>query len=184
LSIPILVLLGVAVLLAAMMLGLGLALLATAPLLDALSRRAERRARGEALEAGGGWRFEVVSSLKGAVWFTAAAPVALLIGLVPVLGPVAATLWAGYALSFQLTDGPLTRRGLDFAAKRRWHRYWRLESLGFGLGGLVTLIVPVLNLLVAPALVVGATRLVLELGTRVDDAGEAVRQHEASSGQL
>jgi uncharacterized protein involved in cysteine biosynthesis len=52
---------------------------------------------------------------------------------------------------------------MGFGARRAWHRKWRPESLGFGLVGLVTLIVPFANLLLAPALAVGGTLLVLEL---------------------
>ncbi len=44
-----------------------------------------------------------------------------------------------------------------------WHRRYRAESLGFGLAGLVILFLPLANLLLVPALAVGATRLVLEL---------------------
>jgi uncharacterized protein involved in cysteine biosynthesis len=57
---------------------------------------------------------------------------------------------------------PLARRGLDFTARRKWHRRWRAETIGFGLAGLVFLIVPCAGLLVAPALTVGGTLMVLE----------------------
>jgi uncharacterized protein involved in cysteine biosynthesis len=52
---------------------------------------------------------------------------------------------------------------MGFGARRAWHRKWRAESLGFGLLGLMTLIVPFANLVLAPALAVGGTLLVLEL---------------------
>jgi CysZ protein len=159
------------------MLGLGLAFLLTAPILDLLSQRAERRAQGFTVNEGKGLRFEVVQSLRGALFFALAAPVAFLVGLVPFTGPPLATLWGAFALAFQFTDGPLTRRGLRFGEKRRWHRSWAAESLGFGLAGLLALLVPFANLLLAPSLAVGATRLVLELGS----SGEApVREDEAA----
>jgi CysZ protein len=145
------------------MLGLGIALALTAPLLDLLSQKAERREQGLLVDQGRGLGFEIRQSLRGAFFFAAAVPLAFLIGLVPFAGPPLATLWGAFALAFQFTDGPLSRRGRSFSEKLRWHREWRPEALGFGLAGLVTLIVPFANLLVAPALTVGAARLVLEL---------------------
>ena len=174
--------LGLLTLTAGLMLGLGLALLLTAPLLDLLSQRTELRARGLTANEGRGLRFEVAQSLKGAFFFAVAVPLAFLIGLIPFAGPPLALLWGGYALAFQLTDGPLTRRGLGFGQKVSYHRQWSAELVGFGLLGLVALLVPFANLLLAPALTVGATRLVLEL----DDASghEPVGQQERASRQV
>jgi len=155
--------LGLVTLATGLMLGIALAFVLTAPLLDLLSQRAEVLLRGSTVEATRGLRFEVVQSLKGALFFLAAVPLAFLVGLVPLVGPPLAGLWGAFALAFQLTDGPLSRRGVGFGEKLRFHRRWRPETLGFGLVGLVTLLVPLANLLLAPALVVGATRLVLEL---------------------
>ena len=155
--------LGLVTLVSGVMLGIALAFVLTAPLLDLLSQRTEARLRGSTVEASRGLRFEVAQSLKGALFFLAAIPLAFLVGLVPFLGPPLATLWGAFALAFQLTDGPLTRRGLGFGEKLGFHRRWRPETLGFGLVGLLALLVPLANLLLAPALVVGATRLVLEL---------------------
>lgn len=143
--------------------GLGLALLLAAPVLDRLSRETERMQRGEAADASRGLRWEVVQSLRSAVYFLAAAPFVFLLGLVPIVGPPLSALWAARALSFQLTEPTLVRRGMDFAGRRAWHRHWRPESLGFGLLALLALIVPCANFLLVPALVVGGTRLVLEL---------------------
>lgn len=153
-------------LVAGLLLGLAVALLLTAPLCERLSRRVERLAGGATLEADKGWRWEVLQSLRGALYFLAAAPGILLLNLVPVLGPLAGALWGAHALAHQLTDAPLTRRGLDFRARRAWHRAWRAESLGFGLAALVALVVPAANLLLGPALAVGGTLLVIELGAR------------------
>jgi CysZ protein len=148
---------------AGMALGLGVALLFSAPILDRLSQRVELLTTGRTRAAGRGLRWEILESLRGAFYFLAAAPGVLLLALVPLVGPVLGGLWGAFALSFQLTDGPLARRGLDFRSRRRWHRRWRAESEGFGLAGLLALLVPLANLLLSPALVVGATRLVLEL---------------------
>ncbi len=133
-------------------LGFGLALLLVSPILERLSRRVERIARGAADDRGSGLAWELKESLRGAFYFLAAAPGIFLLAFVPVIGPPLAVLWAGFALAFQFSDPPLTRRGLDFGQKRAWHRRYRPEAVGFGVAGLVALLIPFADLLVAPAL--------------------------------
>jgi CysZ protein len=166
--------------LAGILAGFAVALLLAAPLLELVSREVEVLERGQSPDAARGFTWDLLQSVRGAAFFAAAAPAIFALGLVPLLGPVLAGLFAAYALAFQQTDAPLARRGLDFAERRAWHRRWRPESLGFGLAGLATLVVPFANLLLAPALAVGATRLVLELAAdgTLPPAGQATRQQE------
>ena len=147
-------------------LGFGAALLLVAPILDRLSRRVEAIVRGSASDLGSGLAWEIGESIRGAFYFLAAAPGIFVLALVPVIGPALALLWAASAIAFQFSDPPLTRRGLGFRQKRAWHRRHRAEALGFGLAGLVALLVPFADLLVAPALAVGGTLLVLDLEDR------------------
>jgi CysZ protein len=144
-------------------LGLGLALALTSPALDVLSAHVEARARGRTGAGGRGTAWEALQALRGSLYFLVAAPGVFLLGLVPIIGPLLSVGWGGWAVAFQMTDSALSRRGLSFAEKRRWHRAWRAESLGFGLAGMVGLLVPFANLLLAPALVTGGTLLVLDL---------------------
>lgn len=149
---------------AGLLLGLALALLLASPILERLSWAVERHVLGQAIDARqGGLAWEVSQSLRGALYFAARTPGFFLVSLVPFVGPVLGALWGAHALAFQMTEPPLQRQGLDFWARRMWHRRYRAESLGFGLAGLVTLFLPLANLLLVPALAVGATRLVLEL---------------------
>jgi len=148
---------------AGLALGLALALLLSAPLLDRLAQRFERLATGALRDEGRGLRWEVGQSLRAGLFFLAAVPLVFVLGLLPLVGPVLGIAWAAYALALQQTDGPLVRRGLDFAARRAWHARWRPESAGFGLAGVLLLAVPFANVLLAPALAIAATRLVLEL---------------------
>lgn len=152
-----------------MLLGLGLALLLASPVLELLSREVERLVRGLAREDSPGLGWEIAQSLRGALYFALRAPGMFLVGLVPLVGPVLGALWGGHALAFQMTEAPLQRQGLDFFARRLWHRRNRAESLGFGLTGFVTLFVPFANLLLLPALTVGATRMVIELEDETGD---------------
>ena len=176
LEIPVGFLSFMATLSAAAALGLGLALLLIAPILDQLSRRVERIVRGATDDRGSGLAWEVKESLRGAFYFLAAAPGIFLLAFIPIVGPALAVLWAGFALAFQFSDPPLTRRGLGFGQKRAWHRRYRPEAVGFGITGLFALLVPFADLLVAPALAVGATLLVLHLEAR-DGEGEWRETH-------
>jgi uncharacterized protein involved in cysteine biosynthesis len=152
----------VAALGAGVVLGLAVALLLTAPILERVSRRVEEIVR-VAVPEGGSWKWELAQAFKAAIYFLAAAPLVLLLSIVPIVGPIAGITWGGFALSVQQAELPLARRGLDFRARLRWHRRFLSESIGFGLAGLVLLIVPCANFLLAPALTVGGTLMVLEL---------------------
>jgi len=149
---------------AGMLAGFALALVLTAPILEKLSERVEAIVRGVPQPPDGrGLAAEIRDALRGALYFASRAPGVFLVSLVPIIGPPLGAIWGAHALAFQLTEAPLARQGLDFIQRRLWHARFRAESLGFGLLGFATLFVPLANLLVAPALVVGATRLVLEL---------------------
>jgi CysZ protein len=158
---------------AGLLAGLAIALLLAAPILELLSRETERRLRGGVTEREAGWTWEIAQSLRGALYFLLRTPGVFLLSLVPVVGPLLGALWGAHALAFQMTESPLQRQGLDFWSRRMWHRANRAESLGFGLAGLATLLVPFANLLLAPALTVGATRLVLELEDQLRPSAEA-----------
>ena len=162
-ELPVSLLLWTATLGSGVFLGLGIALALASPVLDLLSRQVEARAKGRAEDSGRGLRWEAGQAVRGSFYFLAAAPFVFLLGLIPVVGPFLALAWGGRAVAFQMTDPALARRGLAFRDKRRWHRAWRAESMGFGLAGMVGLLVPLANLLIGPALVAGGTLLVLDL---------------------
>jgi uncharacterized protein involved in cysteine biosynthesis len=153
------------------LLGFGLGLLLAAPLLELISIRVERLVSGRVHDTGRGMGWEILQFLTGAAYFAIRTPLILVVALVPIVGPVTGALWGAHALALGLTEGPLARQGLDFADRRLWHRRFRAESLGFGLAGLATLFIPFANLIVAPALTVGATRLALELLEYEKEAG-------------
>jgi len=165
----------VGTLIAGMILGLAVALLLSSPILEKISRMVEAQVRGGVIEHYRGLGWEMLQSFKGSMYLVFSAPVVLLLSLIPLVGPVVGTLWGAHALAFQQTDTPLARRGRDFRARRAWHRRYRAESIGFGLAGLVTLFVPVLNLLIGPVLATGGTLLVIEFeeGVPAPDPAEA-----------
>ena len=164
---------------ASVTLGFALALLLSAPILELLSRRVEARVRGHAPEEDKGLRFAVSQSLlRRASTSCSRRPGIFLLGLIPVVGPFLAALWGARALAFQFTDPALGRRGMAFRDKRAWHWQWLAESEGFGLAGMVMLLIPFANLLVGPALAAGGTLLVLEL----EDLG--IRSERQTDSQL
>jgi uncharacterized protein involved in cysteine biosynthesis len=148
---------------AGVMLGLAVALLLSAPILERISRRVEERVRVTVPRGGASWRWDVAQGFKSGVYFLAAAPVVLLLSVIPLVGPLAGLAWGAHALAMQETELPLARRGLDFRARLRWQRRFLAENIGFGVSGLVLLVVPCANFLLAPALTVGGTLMVLEL---------------------
>ena len=103
---------------AGLLLGLGLALLLAAPVLERLSVAVERLLRGEARESGLGLGWEMLQSLRVALYFAVRTPGMFLVSLLPVVGPPLGALWAAHALAFQMTEPTLQRQGLDFWARR------------------------------------------------------------------
>ena len=168
LHLPLTALLWIGLVGAGMVVGLASALLLAAPILERLSRRVEQLVRGHVIDRSHGAGWEAMQAVKGALFFLAAALVTLPIPLIPVVGPFLAALWASQALALQQTEAPLTRRGLDFAARRAWHKRLRPETLGFGLAGILIFLVPLGAFLLAPALSVAGTLLVLEMEDGTD----------------
>jgi len=148
---------------AGMALGLAVALLLASPLLDRLSRLTERKVQNRLGDRSLGLRWEIAQALRGSLYLLLRAPFIFLLGLIPLLGPGLGMLWGAHSLALQQTDMALTRRGFEFARRRAWHRRYRAESMGFGLAGLLLLVVPLADFLIAPVLAVGATLLVMEI---------------------
>lgn len=141
-------------------LALALAFVLLGPLFEKLSQKVEALS-GLEVQGSRGLRWEVVQSLKTAGYFALGAPLAILLGLIPFLGPALALTVAGHNVAFQNTDAVLLRRGMVFKERRGFHRRFRPETLGFGMAAV--LLFPVLNVLAVPIYVVGATRLVNDL---------------------
>ena len=163
LSVVLMLALWVGALGAGVLLGLAIALLLAAPILERMSRKVEEQVRVTVPRGGASWHWELAQSFKSSLYVLAAAPVVLLLSMVPVAGAAAGLAWGAHALAMQNTEMPLARRGLSFGARWRWHRRFMAESLGFGVAALVVLLVPCANFLLAPALTVGGTLMVLEL---------------------
>jgi CysZ protein len=89
----------------------------------------------------------------------------LLLFVIPVVNLAAPLLWAlfsAWMLALQYLDYPLGNHGLRFKAQRQRLRSKPMLGLGFGGAVLLATLVPLLNLIVMPAAVAGATRLWVE----------------------
>jgi CysZ protein len=148
------------ILAAAVLLALSFVFFLCAPLIEWLERRTEAL-HGGAVSASGPDRATVAQSYRHAWYLIVAVPPAFAIALLPFVGPLLSAVLIALVLSLQLTAPALARRGRNFAARREWHGRWRAEMLGFGIAALILL--PLLSPILAPALAVGAARLVREI---------------------
>ncbi|WP_317930966.1 sulfate transporter CysZ [Halioxenophilus sp. WMMB6] len=86
--------------------------------------------------------------------------VAFILGFIPLANffvPVILALWAAWSMSIQYVDYPADNYRLKFGLFRRAMGQGRYSAWGFGGLTLLGLMVPVLNILVAPAAVAGGT---------------------------
>lgn len=147
------------------------------PLFERLSQKVEEIS-GFTLQKSKGLRWEIIQSLKTAGYFALGAPVAILLGLIPFLGPLLALGFTGHRVAFQNTDAVLLRRGLDFTDRHAFHRRFRAETLGFGVAAV--LLFPIMNVLALPVFAVAATRLVNDLeseGERPPSSPSDIESH-------
>jgi len=83
----------------------------------------------------------------------------LLLLLIPLVGPVLWFLYTAWMLAVEYSDYPMGNHGLRFAEMRRRLSERRWLSLGFGAAVAGMSMVPVLNFLLMPVAVAGATAM-------------------------
>jgi CysZ protein len=148
-----------------------LATLVSAPALDLLSQRVEVVESGTLVESGDGSLKAVAIDvgrslasearrllLLASVW----AALFVLGMLIPGGQVITAPLMVAFTVAFlplEYTGHVLDRRRISFRDRRTWLSSQRPRMLGFGLAAFLTLMVPGLNFLVLPALVVAGTLL-------------------------
>lgn len=146
-----------------------LANLIGAPFNGLLAEAVERRLTGQTMDDGGGWKrvlADVVPALLGELrklgyFLLWAIPLGILF-LIPGLNLAAPFLWAlfgAWMLAIEYSDFPMGNHNLHFVAQRQLLRSRRGLALGFGGAAMLATMIPVLNFLVMPAAVAGATQL-------------------------
>ncbi len=149
-----------------------LAALIAAPFNSLLALAVERELRGHEEQAGGDWRGilqevgrTLWSELRKLSYILIRALPLLLLFLVPGLNLAAPILWflfGAWMFSLEYADYPMGNHGILFPEQRRKLADQRLLSLGFGASVALALLVPIVNFLVMPAAVAGATLMWVE----------------------
>ncbi len=150
-----------------------LATLVSSPVQDALSQRVENLVRGDGVADDpfslsnlfrDGWR-GFAAEVQRLLFFLAVWGGLVTVGmLVPGAQLLTSPLLIGFSILFlplEYAGFALDRRRLSFGARRKWLFSHLSTMLGFGGAAFVTLLVPGLNFLMLPALVVAGTLLVL-----------------------
>ncbi len=150
-----------------------LASLIASPFNDALARAVEERVEGCVVESqdSGLWAVareggrSLLEELRRLLFFAAMQLALWGLGLLlpggPLLVPPLSLALTVFFLPLDYASYTLDRRCVRFPAKRRWAFRYRSVMLGFGAGAFATLLVPGLNFLAMPALVVSGTLLAL-----------------------
>jgi len=97
---------------------------------------------------------EVKKILYALIWTI---PFLILALMVPVIGPLIWFLFTAWMLAVQYSDFPMGNHGLLFRDQRARLRQRRLTALSFGSAATALTMIPVLNFVVMPAAVAGAT---------------------------
>ncbi|WP_225897277.1 sulfate transporter CysZ [Desulfuromonas sp. AOP6] len=154
--------------------------LLASPFNDLLSERTEEIVTGVGTAepfswrtfGGDAWRAIIVEGKKMS-FFVIGMLALLLLNLIPVLGQllysVAAILFTLFFLTVEYLGYVLSRKRLSFAQQRRYVFGQISLHLGFAVGVLCLLAIPLMQLLCIPLAVVGATRLYCEKGNLSTD---------------
>lgn len=148
----------------------------SAPFNGFLSAAVEAHVKGQAPQESSGsvWK-EVVASLgqEGRkLWYLASRAMPLLIlFLIPGINLAAPFVWLAFGawlLALEYADFPMGNHSIRWAGVRERLKQRRLTALGFGGMVLVATAIPVVNFIVVPAAVIGATLMwVEELSTSI-----------------
>ncbi|WP_166257044.1 sulfate transporter CysZ [Marinobacter salicampi] len=137
------------------------------PFYGYLSELTEKHLTGQVVVSDGGWA-QIIRDIPRSLWrevqkiayYLPRALGLLILGLIPVVNLVAAVLWFGFnswMMALQYVDYPADNHRLSFPGLKQRLRRNRPAALGFGLPIALASMVPVLNLVVVPAAVCGAT---------------------------
>jgi len=102
----------------------------------------------------------ISGEIKKLIYFAVWAIPLLIISFIPVINVISPLLWAifsAWMLSLQYADYPLGNRGYSFSKIRYTLSKHKMLSLGFGGSATLATMIPILNFLVMPVSVAGAT---------------------------
>ncbi len=108
---------------------------------------------------------DLASELRRLRYFAFRALPLLVASAIPGVNFIAGLLWlvfGAWSLSLQFMAYPLETQGMRFPQQREMAKAYRMETLGFGIAVLLGLSIPVLNILIPPAAVIGASLYIAE----------------------
>ncbi len=136
------------------------------PFNEFLSERIERiRSTARLPETAPGILGPLVDGLRQAALLTVLALPALLLTLIPLIGPPLFALWTILLLGFSFYEIPLSRRGIPFSEKRKLARRRIGAIMGLGTAVFVLSIVPLGQILFMPSFVAGGTLVFILTGS-------------------
>jgi len=143
-----------------------------APFNGMLAEAVERQLTGRAVAQDGDWKRvlrdvvpAILNEIRKIVYMLLRIVPLGLLFFIPVVNLAAPFLWAAFSawmLAVEYADYPMGNHGLGFGVQRQRLRRRRGLALGFGGATLLATMTPVLNFLVMPAAVAGATILWVE----------------------
>jgi len=140
-----------------------------APFNALLSEKIEARLSGKAVSSNSSFielfRTSVLSQLRKLVYILFWSAVLLLISLIPLINFAAPFLWVifgSWMLSLEYLDYPMGNHELDFKQEKQILAARKGLALGYGSSVMVLTSIPLLNFIVMPVAVAGATLLWVE----------------------
>lgn len=137
-----------------------------APFNGMLAEKVEKHLRGETI-SDGGWK-EIIAEIPRTIgrelaklaYYIPRLLVLVIISFIPLINLISPILWllfGAWMMAIQYCDYPMDNNKVSFIKMRELLKSDRLTSIGFG--GLIQLgmMIPILNLFLMPAAVVGAT---------------------------
>ncbi len=138
-----------------------------APFYGFLSEMVQKKLTGQPLDMEGGWKALVASiprallrEVQKILYYLPRALGLLILGFIPVVNLIAALLWfvfSAWMMAVQYVDYPSDNNRQTFGEMRKRLGRQRAKALGFGAPVMVAAMIPVVNLIVVPAAVCGAT---------------------------
>jgi CysZ protein len=149
-----------------------LANVVASPFNGLLAEAVERHLTGEPQDADGGWKKmlselvpTVIDELRKLLYLIAWSVPFLLLFVIPVINLAAPFVWlvfSAWMLAVEYADYPMGNHGLRADEQKRRLGEKRMMSLGFGGAVTIATMIPVVNFLVMPAAVAGATAMWVE----------------------
>ncbi len=144
-----------------------LANLLGAPFNGLLSEKIEHYLSGNPVQDQGGFRNfistilpSLASELRKFTYFLFLGILVFLLSLIPVLNIISPFLWvifSSWVLALEYISYPMENNRIYFSQVRLRIREKKILSLGFGLAVMITTLIPLINFMVMPAAVAGAT---------------------------